>query len=180
MPTDPLQLQYILKAITDYLSFNDLLSYVLVRHGWNNTYTPILWKDVSTYRSIPTDNVKGWAYQEYFTQDESRQGFLKNAHQTHALTYQHSQSRSILSTTTTNYVNLVDVNYVIDGPIDGLPELTWLIIRSPALRAVSVEAKEFCTARTYYTGMGEEATVEERRLSIKNYLLFWILDSSYQ
>ncbi|KAF9391821.1 hypothetical protein CPB97_005229 [Podila verticillata] len=139
MPIDPLQLPHILKAITDPLSFTDLLSCVLVNHAWNDAITPILWEDAITYRSKLTEDVDVWDYQEYFLQDESRQGFLKNAHHIRALTCQHPQLLSILNNT--NCVNLVEVNYVVDGPLHGLPELCKLISRNQSLRAVSVESK---------------------------------------
>ncbi|KAF9214618.1 hypothetical protein BGZ59_003363 [Podila verticillata] len=137
MPINLLQLPHILEAIAYTLSFDDLLSCVLVNHTWYHAITPLLWEDVITYRSEPTDSIYAWDYQEYFLQDE-RQGFLKNAHHIRALTCQHSQ---LLVLNNTNCINLVEVNYVVDGSFHGLPELTQLIIRNPGLRAVSVESK---------------------------------------
>ncbi|KAF8999192.1 hypothetical protein BGZ52_010547, partial [Haplosporangium bisporale] len=137
MPINLLQLPHILEAIAYTLSFDDLLSCVLVNHTWYHAITPLLWEDVITYRSEPTDSIYAWDYQEYFLQDE-RQGFLKNAHHIRALTCQHSQ---LLVLNNTNCINLVEVNYVVDGSFHGLPELTHLIIRNPGLRAVSVESK---------------------------------------
>ncbi|KAF9316484.1 hypothetical protein BG003_001902 [Podila horticola] len=57
MPIDPLKVPHILKAITDFLSFDDRLSCVPVSHAWNNTITPLFWEDVTTYRSQLIDDI---------------------------------------------------------------------------------------------------------------------------
>lgn len=90
-----------------------------------------------TFRSEPIEDSYVWAYQDYFLQGLSRQGFIKNAHYIRAITCQYTQLLSILNNT--NCINLVEVNFIMDNQPDGLPELVQLITRNARLRAVSVE-----------------------------------------
>ncbi|KAG0335494.1 hypothetical protein BG000_007476 [Podila horticola] len=146
MAIDLFGLPHILEAIIAPLRFNDLVNCVRVNHTWYNTITPLLWKDVITYRSQATDRYNVWTYQHFFLQADaqSRQGFLRNAHHIRALTCRTPQLLTTLNTT--HFPNLVEINFVVDHSYDAFPALIRLIARSPKLRAVSVESPRTCAA----------------------------------
>ncbi|KAF9326405.1 hypothetical protein BG006_010156 [Podila minutissima] len=139
MAVDLFELPHILEATVARLRFNDLVNCVRVNHTWYNTITPLLWEDVITYRSQVTDQYDVWIYQQFFlhANAQSRQGFLRNAHYIRALTCRAPQLLTTLNTT--DFPNLVEINFVIDRSCETFPALIRLIARSPKLRAVSIE-----------------------------------------
>ncbi|KAF9281467.1 hypothetical protein BGZ74_002353, partial [Mortierella antarctica] len=146
MAIDLFELPHILEATVAHLRFNDLVNCVRVNHTWYNTITPLLWEDVITYRSQVTDQYNVWTYPQFFlhANAQSRQGFLRNAHHIRALTCRTPQLLTTLNTT--DFPNLVEINFVIDRSFEAFPALIRLIARSPKLRAVSIENSRAYTA----------------------------------
>ncbi|KAG0028257.1 hypothetical protein BGZ82_008522 [Podila clonocystis] len=135
----PFHISHICDSITDPLSFTDLLNCILVNRHWHDTFIPILWSDVVTFRTDPGPHRKQTSYHDYSLHYYGHQGISKHAHHIRALTCQGVSSLQTL-VDSLSCVNLVEINFVIDRlGSPGLDDLVDLMSVNPSLRAVSIE-----------------------------------------
>lgn len=134
----PFHIPHICESITDSLSFTDLLKCILVNRHWHNTFIPILWSDVITFRTNPGS---WWAlheYHDYSLYYHGRKGLLNHAHHIRAITCQGFNSLQTLFDFSCH--NLVEIHYVIDSTgCPGLDDLVDLMSVNPNLRAVIID-----------------------------------------
>ncbi|KAF9321621.1 hypothetical protein BG006_002588, partial [Podila minutissima] len=138
---DPqLHIPHIYEHIADTFSFTDLLSCILVSRKWYDSFIPTLYQDTITYRSL-IDLRGHWKY-DYSRNTFVQQALFKHAHHIQALTC-HGR-HSLQTFLTSNCVNLLEINYVVDSRSSnnwnlGLRHLADLITANPRLQAVSIE-----------------------------------------
>ncbi|KAF9322347.1 hypothetical protein BG003_000018 [Podila horticola] len=127
---------HIAEAITDSLSFTDLLSCILVNQTWYDDLIGVLWLDVIYYRSTTFKN----KLKHYF---HTPAGLVKNAHHIRALTCRDPITLQIL--TEVGLPSLVEINYVADWTpqYNELGHLARLIAQCPNLHALSIEGLRY-------------------------------------
>ncbi|KAF9299644.1 hypothetical protein BGZ74_008814 [Mortierella antarctica] len=146
----PLDLPHIEKAITDSLTFKDLLNGILINRAWYNALIPLLYSDVITFRS---SRYHRGLFDHFFDTPDSQRAILKHSHHIRALTCTFP-SLSVLMKT--GCPNLVELNYVLEferppdaiyetDPKQGLDVLDVVLARCPNLRALSFENISFAT-----------------------------------
>lgn len=141
MVSFPFHVPHIYHSISDPLSFSDLLSCILINHYWHDTFIPILWNDVVTFRTNPGGSCwKQATYRNYALHYDVPQGMLKHAHHIHSLTCQGFQSLQAMINTF-SCVNLVEINFVINlcSEFPGLDDLVDLMSMNPNLCGISIE-----------------------------------------
>ncbi|KAG0025876.1 hypothetical protein BGZ81_006795 [Podila clonocystis] len=137
----PFHISHICDSITDPPSFTDLLKCILIKRHWHDTFIPILWSDVVTFRTDPGPHRKQTSYHDYslYYYYYGLQGMSKHAQHIRALTCPGVSSLQTLIDSL-SCVNLVEINFVIDRlGLPGLDDLVDLMSVNPSLRPVSVE-----------------------------------------
>lgn len=148
----PLDIPHIEKAITDSLTFKDLLNGILVNREWYNALIPLLYSDVITFRS---NHYRQGMYDHFFDTPDSQRAILKHSHHIRAITCT-IPSLSVL--VKTGCPNLVELNFVLEvkppeeaiyntDPKQGLDMLEMVLARCPSLRALSLENVSFTTEK---------------------------------
>ncbi|KAF9393121.1 hypothetical protein CPB97_000023 [Podila verticillata] len=148
----PLDIPHIEKAITDTLTFRDLLNGILVSRAWYNALSPLLYSDVITFRS---SRYRQGKYDHFFDTIDSQRAILKHSHHIRAITCT-IPSFSVLIKT--GCPNLVELNFVLEfepskeviyntDPKQGLDGLDMVLARCPSLRALSLENVSLTTEK---------------------------------
>lgn len=122
------------------LSFIDLFTCILVSHTWHDTFIPILWRDVVTFRTIQrAKNYEHSIYIQYFLSPITLRALCKHSHNIRAITCRDPDMLQVLSRTCTN---LIEVNFILarhSQITQGLYHLGWLVVCNSNLRAISIE-----------------------------------------